>query len=72
MVAVAAEFQPNAIATTTFPLPRHAQVIFYLLTDAGVFTANAPEEELSSHRHPLSKLGDAAQNVITQYRLIKK
>jgi hypothetical protein len=71
MVAIAADFQPNAIATTTYPLPRHAQVIFYFLTDAGVFTANAPEEELSSHRHPLSKLGDAGQNIITQYRLIQ-
>jgi len=72
MVTIAADFQPSAIATTTYPLPRHAQVIFYFLTDAGIFTANAPQEELSSHRHPLSKLGDAAQNVITQYRLIKK
>jgi hypothetical protein len=49
MVAIAADFQPKALATC--PLPRHAQVIFYFLTDAGVFTANAPEEELSSHRH---------------------
>jgi hypothetical protein len=71
MVAIAAAFQPDAIATTTYPLPRHAQVVFYFLTDAGVFTANAPEEELSSHRHPLSKLGDAGQNIITQYRLIQ-
>jgi len=71
MVAIAADFQPKALATTTCPLPRHAQVIFYFLTDAGVFTANAPEEELSSHRHPLSKLGDAGQNIITQYRLIQ-
>jgi len=50
MVAIAADCQPNATATTTYPLPRHAQVIFYFLTDAGVFTANAPQEELSSHR----------------------
>jgi hypothetical protein len=71
MVAIAADCQPKALATTTYPLPRRAEVIFYFLTDAGVFTANAPEEELSSHRHPLSKLGDAAQNIITQYRLIQ-
>jgi hypothetical protein len=71
MVAVAAEVQPQTHATTTFPLPQDAQVIFYLLTDEGVFTTNAPQQELSSHRHPLSKLGDAGQDIITQYRLIQ-
>jgi len=71
MVAIAAECQPQAHATTTYPRPQHSQVIFYLLTDVGVFTANAPQEELSSHRHPLSKLGDAGQDIITQYRLIQ-
>jgi hypothetical protein len=70
MVAIAADFQPKALATTTYPLPRQAQVTFYFLTDAGVFTVNAPEQELSGHRHLLSKLGDAGQNIITQYRLI--
>lgn len=71
MVAVAAECQPQTHATTTYPLPQRAHVIFYLLTDSGVFAANAPQEELSSHRHPLSKLGDAGQDIITQYRLIQ-
>jgi hypothetical protein len=71
MVAIAAECQAQAHATTTYPLPERSQVIFYLLTDVGIFTANAPEEELSSHRHPLSKLGDAGQDIITQYRIIQ-
>jgi hypothetical protein len=72
MVSVAVEVQPQMQATDTFPLPQRGQVTFYVLTDAGVFTANAPQEELSSHHHPLSKLGDAAQEIITQYRLIQK
>jgi len=72
MVTVAAEFQPQMRATNFYPLPRSGEVIFYVLTDAGVFTATASEEELSSHRHPLSKLGDAAQEIVTQYRLIQK
>jgi hypothetical protein len=71
MVAIAAQCQAQAHATTTYPLPERSQVIFYLLTDVGIFTANAPEEEMSSHRHPLSKLGDAGQDIITQYRLIQ-
>src|SRR4029077_17813825 len=65
MVAVAAECQPQMRATDTFPLPGRGQIIFYALTDAGVFSASAPQEELSSHRHPLSKMGDAAQDIIT-------
>jgi hypothetical protein len=72
MVAVAAEFQKQTTATTVYPLPRRGEVIFYLLTDAGIFTASGSEEELTAHRHFLSKLGDAGQEVITQYRLIQK
>jgi hypothetical protein len=57
--------------TETYPLPR-GHVTFYALTDAGVFTASASQDELSSHRHAFSKLADAAQDIITQYRLIQK
>jgi len=59
-------------ATNSYPLTQSGQEIFYVLTDAGVFTASAYQEELSSHRHPLSKLGDAAQEVFTEYRLIQQ
>lgn len=73
MVSVAAEFQPQMIrATDVYPLPQRGKVVFYVLTDAGVFTASASEAEVVSHKHPLSKLGDAGQEVITQYRLTHK
>jgi hypothetical protein len=72
MVAVAAEYQAQTRATTTYPLPQRSQVFFYFLTDKGIFTSSAQEEKLSSHRHPLWKLGDAGQDVITQYRLIQQ
>jgi hypothetical protein len=72
MVYVANEFQPHMQATDTYPLPESGQVIFYVLTDAGVFTAKVSQEELSLHRSPLSKLGDAAQEIITQCRLIQQ
>lgn len=71
MVAFAGDYQPQMRLADGFPLPRAAQVAFYVLTDAGTFTATASQEELSSHRHALSKLGDAAQDVITQYRLLQ-
>jgi hypothetical protein len=72
MVAAAVECQPQTHATSEYPLPQQGEVFFYLLTDAGVFTASAPEKDLSSHHHSLSKLGDAAQGVINQYRLIQQ
>ena len=73
MVAVAAECQPHTYATSEYPLPqKQSEVLFYLLTDAGIFTAGASKEDLSNHDHPLSKLHDAAQGIITEYRLIKE
>jgi hypothetical protein len=71
MVAIAADYQSQMHATTAYPLPARAQVIFYVLTDSGIFTATASQEELSRHHHPLSKLGDAGQDVITQYRVMQ-
>ena len=70
MVAAAARCRHQAHAVTSYPLPQQGEVAFYFLTDAGVFTASAPQDALSSHRHPLSELGEAAQAVIAQYRLI--
>lgn len=72
MLFAAAEVQPQMRLTNSYPLAQQGQVIFYALTDAGVFTATGPQEELSSHRSQLSKLGDAAQDIITQYRLIEE
>ena len=71
MVAAAAECQSLARPTTSYPLPGRARIILYFLTDAGVFTASASQEELAGHRSPLSKVGQAAQDVITQYRLLQ-
>jgi hypothetical protein len=71
MVSLAAKFQPQMVATKTFPLPNSGQTIFYVLTDAGVFTASAPENDLGEQRHMLSPLFYAGQEVITQYRLFE-
>jgi hypothetical protein len=50
---------------------KQSEVFFCLLTDAGIFTASVSKEDLASHRHPLSKLHDAAQGIIAEYRLIQ-
>ena len=71
-VEISAEVQPLMRATTEYPLPKRGEVIFYVLTDAGVFSATAPEQDLRTHRNPFSKLGDAAQEVISAYRLIQE
>jgi hypothetical protein len=67
-VSIAADFQAEMRATKTYPLPHSGEVIFYLLTDAGSFTASGPQDEMSGHQHRLSRLADAMQQIITEYR----
>ena len=67
-VAIANASKNSATLTTTYPMPEQGEVIFYLLTDEGVRTARASETELRSHQHAFSRLGDAAQAIVTAYR----
>jgi hypothetical protein len=55
-VSLAAGLEMKAVATNEYPLPRSGEMIFYLLTDAGVFTASGSQAELSSGRHPFPRL----------------
>jgi len=71
-VEIADEVQPLMQPTTAYPLPQRGQVTFYILTDVGVFTASASDDDLRSHRSPFYKLGDSAQTIITEYRLIQE
>ncbi|HLZ41521.1 MAG TPA: hypothetical protein VKQ11_11185 [Candidatus Sulfotelmatobacter sp.] len=66
---VARAVQLPSQPTTAYPLPEQHGVFFYFLTDAGVFMLRTSEQELNSSGHPLRKVGDAMQDVITQYRL---
>jgi hypothetical protein len=70
-VGIAAGCKPQAHPTSSYPLPERGQVYLYFLTDEGVFTASASQEELAQHRSPLSQLGDAAQEIITQFRKLQ-
>lgn len=71
-VTVAAELQPTMHTVKEFPLPTKDQVVFYVLTDAGVFGEGALSDEFKNQQHRLTKLGSAMQQIITQYRLIQK
>lgn len=55
-----------------FPVPAPGRTIFYLLTDSGVLTAEANEDDLGYGRHVLSTLFHAGHEVITQLRLISE
>ena len=68
-VRVARDFQPKMKATNDFPVPEKGQVIFYVMTDSGIFAANAAEADLKAHLAPFFPLWGAMQNVITEYRL---
>ena len=72
MVVLAGKFQSKMNLTTVFPLPKPTQTVFYLLTDAGVFTASANEDDLGEKRHELSDLFYAGQEIITQYRIVEE
>ncbi|HEY2821860.1 MAG TPA: hypothetical protein VGJ06_12530 [Candidatus Acidoferrum sp.] len=71
-VRVAAEFQPEMQPTKEFPPPEPGIVIFYVLTDSGVFTSSAFAKGLANKSVPLFKLGDAMQEIVTAYRTTRE
>lgn len=52
--------------TTACPLPARGRVRFYLLSDDGIRTAEASEEDLGYQRHELSPLFHAGHAVIAE------
>lgn len=68
-IAKADQFIPQMVLTDAFPEPRLGEMIFYVRTDVGTFTAKVPKDELMKGWNVLSPLYRAAQDVITQYRL---
>jgi hypothetical protein len=67
-VSMAAEMQPSMQFARAFPLPMQGEVTFYVLTDAGIFTASASESDLQNNRSPFSRLGDSMQALLAQYQ----
>ena len=70
MNQVADTFVKQTKATISTPLPKPGEVTFYILTTRGILTATAKEEDLGEERDELSPLFYAAQDVITQLRLV--
>ena len=67
-VTVAGELQPQMRKTTTYRLPgSEEEVLFYVLTDSGVYFAGAFQADLTNNRHPLSKLWNAAADLDSQF-----
>jgi hypothetical protein len=71
-VALAEEVQPLMKEAKAFPLPTTGQVQFFVLTDAGVYTAGTSDADLRSGQSPFAKLGNAMQGVITEYRTFQE
>jgi hypothetical protein len=70
LLKVANRLHDRLTLTTEFPVPEVRHSIFYALTDSGVLTGGAADEELGTGRHPLSPLFAAGHGVITQLRLV--
>ena len=67
-VDLAGAVQPQMQPTTRYPPATPGQVTFYAVTDAGVFTAAASQDDLAGNRSPYSALAAAAQNILAEYR----
>lgn len=71
LVAALEMTDPAALAPTTDrPLPALDEVRFYVQTDDGLLTGAAPVDELLTGRHPLSNLFFAANDLISELRVI--
>jgi hypothetical protein len=63
---------PRMHSATEYPLPEVAGVFFYVCTKVGVFSTQTSEKELNLTQHPLRNLGDAAQRIISEYRVVQQ
>ena len=64
--------QPQTRLTTDFPSPKTGQVVFYLRTDAGVFTGSASEADLREQSHPLFQFYCAGLRILHEYLRLQK
>ena len=67
---IAKGFMTEVHLAKNYPLPQSNELTFWFMTDSGVYTTAASEEDLKTSRIPISKLANAMQQIITQYRLI--
>ena len=68
-VSIAGSLKEHFRKTEQFDLPPREAVAFYLVTDEGVFSAQAIEAEMRTGASALTPLGGAMQSIVTGYRL---
>ncbi len=71
-VRLAGTVQPSMKRAADYPPAAAGEVSFYLLTDAGVFTATAAQDDLTANRSPFSPLAAATQEIVSEYRRIER
>lgn len=71
-VAAARPFVPSMTRANTQPLPGPGEVIFYVLTPGGIYTATMPKRGERGSENTLSPLFHASQQVLTQIELLQE
>jgi hypothetical protein len=66
-VRLANQYLKFMAPVTAFPRPRDGRTVFYVLTDWGVFSAEANEVEMGEQRHVLSPLFNAGHEVVSPH-----
>ena len=69
---LASAAQPEMHRATEYPVAGPGQVSFYVVTDFGVYTARAAQDELSGGRSRFSGLAEAAQNIVAEHRRVEQ
>src|SRR3989338_7617071 len=64
------EFILSCKKVTEFPMHGPGKTVFYILTQEGIYTAEALEKDIGNNRSLLSPLFAAGQDVITEFRII--
>jgi hypothetical protein len=69
-VTEASKHLEDTVTARSFPLPLEGRTVFYFLTDDGVRSADALEDDLGENRHALSPLFHRGHRVITELRAL--
>jgi hypothetical protein len=62
----------DAVTTKDFPYPKPGHIYFYLVCFDGIRMIDADEESLRTGKSKFSDLGNAAQNLIGQLRMVSE
>ena len=72
LIGEAREHLPELARTSEYPYPSPGHVRFYVSTPEGSYSAEMSESQLQQGKDSLSRLYLAAQNLITQLRLVSE